>query len=307
MGTSSSAVLETGSSVKWLPTDKDYTVALIDGKLQCRNPKGKQLASIPKWLKDSDLGQELLAVRDWLKEHQQECQSKAELWMLRSLPVPRKVLASVWADPTWRNLLINTVVVPTTKAGAKQKSIDQTAAGFLKDVDAKKGVGIVDADGETQWLKSDTIAIPHPILLDDLDDFRELAVELQFEQSLDQLFRQTWSPTDQQQSGTSIKDFGNGKFEMLTHALSLCRRLGYKVSGGYACCPVWESGKLLEARYWIGAEYPESETYTDELMFTNESDTAVQLSDVGPVTFSEGMKMAAAIYAKRVVKDEEEN
>ena len=302
MGTPSSAVVETASDANWLPTDKDYTVALIDGKLQCRNPKGKQLASVPKWLKESDLGQQLLAVRDWLKEHQQECLGQAELWMLRSLPVPRKVLASVWADPTWQNLLTNAVVLPINKSVP-----DQTAVGFLKDIDAKKGVGIVDADGESQWLKSDTIAIPHPILLDDLDDFRELAVELQFEQQLDQLFRQTWTPTEQQQSGTSIKDFCNGKFEMLTHALSLCRRLGYKVSGGYACCPVWEDGRLLEARYWIGAEYPESETYTDELMFTNDSDTAVKLSDVGPVTFSEGMKMAAAIYSKRVVKEDDED
>lgn len=290
------------AQIHWLPADKDYRVALVDGKLQCRNPKGKQLASVPKWLKDSDLGQELLAVRDWLKEHQQECLARVELWMLRSLPVPRKVLASIWSDPTWRHLLLNTVVLPISKSKP-----DQTSAGFLKDVDSKKGIGVVDADGETQWLKTDSIAISHPILLDDLEDFRELAVELQFEQKLDQLFRQTWSPTKEQKAGTSIRDFANGKFEMLTHAMSLCRRLGYKVSGGYACCPVWEDGRLLEARYWIGAEYPESETYTDELMFTNDKDTAVELSEVGPVTFSEGMKMAAGIYAKRVVEKEDDD
>lgn len=299
MTATSSAESDPDADVNWIAADKDYTVALVDGKLTSRNPKGKPLASVPKWLKDSELGQELLAVRDWLKEHQQECLAKAELWMLRSLPVPRKVLAAVWPDPAWQQLLTNAVVLPIVKSAP-----DQTSAGFLKDVDLKKGVGVIDADGETQWLKSDTIAIPHPILLDDLEDFRELAVELQFEQKLEQLFRQTWTPTEEQQAGTSVKDFCNGKFEMLTHALSLCRRLGYKVSGGYACCPVWEDGRLLEARYWIGAEYPESETYTDELMFTNDKDSAVTLSEVGPVTFSEGMKMAAAIYAKRVVKEE---
>lgn len=302
MAATTSAEPAADSDVHWIAADKDYTVALIEGKLQCRNPKGKQLASVPKWLKDSDLGQELLSVRDWLKEHQQECLAKVELWMLRSLPVPRKVLAAVWPDPTWQQLLTNAVVLPIVKSNP-----DQSSAGFLKDVDLKRGVGVVDADGESQWLKSDTIAIPHPILLEDLDDFRELAVELQLEQNLDQLFRQTWTPTEEQQKGTSVRDFRNGKFEMLTHALSLCRRLGYKVSGGYACCPVWEDGRLLEARYWIGAEYPESETYTDELMFTNDKDSAVDLSEVGPVTFSEGMKMAAAIYAKRVVKDENED
>ena len=88
--------------------------------------------------------------------------------------------------------------------------------------------------------------------------------------------------------------------------MGLCRRLGFRVRGGSAVCPVWEDGKLLEARFWVGADYPEGETWTGDLLFTDSQEHAVPIADVGPVTFSEGVKMAAAIYAKRVVQEDNE-
>ncbi|MCR9197594.1 MAG: DUF4132 domain-containing protein [Planctomycetaceae bacterium] len=287
--------------LKWIDADRDYAVALADGKLVCRNPKGKQLASVPKWLKDSEPSQQLIALKDWLVEHQRQCLETTEMWMLRSLPLPRKVLAAVWPDPAWKDRLFNAVV-----CAVKKDRLVQEEAGFLREVHEKKGVGIIDLDGETQWIKTDTVAIPHPILLEELDDFRELTVELGFEQQLDQLFRQTWKPTPEQQETTSIEEYSGGKFEMLTHALGLCRRLGYKVSGGYACCPVWEAGTLVEARFWVGAEYPEEETYTADLIFADERDKTLPVKDVGAVAFSEGVRMAAAIYAKRVVEKQDD-
>jgi hypothetical protein len=290
------------SSVHWIPAEKDYALGLLEGKLVSRNPKGAKLATVPPWLKESDLAQQLTSVRDWLEEHEKECLATVELWMLRSLPVPREVLASVWPDPAWQTILTDSVV-----CSVKKGEISQSEAGFLRNVDSKKGVGVIDLDGETQWLKIDAIAIPHPILLKELNDFRQLTMELGIQQKLDQLFRQTWAPTEEQKSGTSIDEFRGGKFEQLNHALGLCRRLGYRVSGGYACCPVWENGVQVEARYWIGADYPEGETYTADLIFTDSKEHTLAIKDVGPVAFSEGMRMAAAIYAKRVVEKEKDD
>lgn len=287
--------------LNWIDAEKDYAVALADGKLVCRNPRGKQLASVPKWLKDTELSQQLIALKDWLAEHQRQCLETTEMWMLRSLPVPRKVLASVWPDPAWKDQLFNAVV-----CAVKKDKLIQEEAGFLREVHEKKGIGIIDLDGETQWIKTDTVAIPHPILLEELDDFRELTVELSFEQQLDQLFRQTWKPTEAQLETSSIEDYSGGKFEMLNHVLGLCRRLGYKVSGGYACCPVWEGGVPVEARFWVGAEYPEEETYTADLIFADARDRTLPVKEVGAVAFSEGVRMAAAIFAKRVVEKEED-
>ncbi len=287
-------------SLHWIDAEKDYKVAIDDGKLVCQNPKGKRLASVPKWLKDGETAQQLTVLKDWLLQHEAESRETIELWLLRSLPVPRTVLAAVWPDPAWSGLLQNLVV-----SAVKGDDINQEESGFLREVDAKKGVGIVDLDGETQWIKADSVALPHPILLEELSDFRELSVELGFEQAVDQLFRQTWKPTAEHLEQTTIQEFSGGKFEMLMHVMGLCRRLGYRVKGGSATCPVWENGRLIEARYWIGADSPEYETYTGELLFTDDRERGVPVKDIGPVAFSEGMRMASAIYAKRVVKEEE--
>lgn len=293
---------KTGTEPNWIPAEKDYEVALSDGKLICRNPKGKQLASLPRWLKDGETVQELTALKDWLAQHEAECRESLELWMLRSLPVAQKVLLEIWPDPAWSGLLKNLVV-----CAVKGNDLDRAESGFLLDVDPKKGVGVVDLDGETEWIKSESVALPHPILLEELNDYRELSVELGFEQALDQLFRQTFKPDAEMLEKSSIQEFSGGKFEMLTHVMGLCRRLGYRVKGGSATCPVWENGKLTEARFWIGADAPEYETWTGELVFTDDRERSVPIREVGPVAFSEGMRMASAIYAKRVVKEDDED
>ena len=290
--------------IDWVEAEKGYSLALENNKLVCQNAKGKQLASVPKWLKDSDQAQQLIAVAEWLEEHERECQEHVEQSMLRSLPLPHSVLASIWPDPTWQQLLVNLVACSCDKKGQP----DLSTAGFIRGVDPKKGVGVVDLDGETGWLKSETILIPHPILLEELDDFRSLATELDFQQKVDQLFRETWSEAKTKEDDTSINDFSGGDFEQLNHVMGLCRRLGYRVRGGYAVCAVWESGKdMVEARFWIGADYPEGETSTGELMFCDRREKSIALKDVGPVAFSEGMRMASAIYAKRVIEKKEDD
>jgi hypothetical protein len=290
--------------VAWIAAPRDYAVGLQDGKLVCRNPKGKLLTAVPSWLKDEEVADRLVALAQWLEEHQLECLHTVERWMLRSLIVPRAVASEVWADPDWRHALQNMVVAPADGRGR----VDYAAAGLLREADAKRGLGIVDRDGESQWLKSAAFAVSHPILIPDLAELRELAADLGVQQTIDQLYRPVYQPTAKQKKLKAIDDFAGGVFEQLNFATSLCRRLGYPVRGGYATCRVWEGESPLEARYYIGDEYPEAETWTGELIFVDAEQRPVRIGEVGPVTFSEGMRMAAAIYAKRKVpKSEEEN
>jgi hypothetical protein len=284
------------AGIAWLPAAKGYALALDDGKLLARNDKGKQLASVPKDLEDGELAEQLEALRDWLAEHDRECAATVERWMLRSLAVPRAVLHAVWDDPAWRTRLENVVVV----AG-------DAKAGLFRGVDAKKGVGIVDIDGETGWLDAEQVGIPHPILIPELDAWRELVTQLGVTQGIAQLHRETHPKpaTFAGASSTAIDQFENGKFAMLMHALGKVRQLGYKVRGGFATCKVWDRGAVCEARYWIGAESPEAETYTGQLSWVDHRERLLELRDVGPVAFSEGMRMAASIYAARVVEKDE--
>jgi hypothetical protein len=286
----------------WLDADKKYALGIDAGKLVCRNPAGKKLASVPKELKESELAEQLTALCEWLADHRTECLRRVETWMLRSLPVPCDVVRAVWPDPDWSDMLRNLVVTPADAQGKN----NATQTGLLRDVDAKKGIGVVDRDGETQWIAAAQILIPHPILIDGLDELREIAADMGFSQALEQIFRPTFAATKEQQELSRIIDFNNGRFDQLNFASSLCRRLGYPVRGGYACSKIWENARPIEARYWIGDDYPESETYTGELIFVGSDQKPLKIADVGRVTFSEGVRMASQIYAKRKVEKQEE-
>jgi Domain of unknown function (DUF4132) len=278
----------------WLPAAKGYALTLDDGKLAARNDKGKRLSSVPKDLRDGDLADQLEALRDWLGEHERECLATVEQWMLRSLPVPRAVLERVWDDPSWRTPLENAVVVAVDANGGYGE------AGLFRGVDAKKGVGIVDLDGETGWLAANRVAIPHPILIQELDGWRELVTQLGVAQGISQLHRETHVKA----AGltATITQFEDGKFAMLMHAIGKARTLGYKVRGGFAVCKTFDSGVVSEARYWIGSDAPDAETYTGTLSWVDGRERSLELAAVGPVAFSEGMRMASSIFAARVVE-----
>jgi hypothetical protein len=71
-------------------------------------------------------------------------------------------------------------------------------------------------------------------------------------------------------------------------------------------CPLIENGVSVEAAYWIGADYPESETRTGGLEWRAAGGRRLPLREVGPVAWSEGVRMAALVYAGRVVNGEDE-
>jgi hypothetical protein len=222
--------------------------------------------------------------------------------MLRSLPAARSVLHAVYEDPAWRAPLANAVIWPLGPGGAPQEDV----CGFLRAVDPARGLGIVDLDGETRWIDAERVAIPHPILLSALNDLRELATELQLTQGVAQVFRETFPRTAAHDPAASrVSEFAEGKFAQLLHATGKAKSLGYRVRGGFACCPVLERGRRVEARFWIGAESPDAPTYTGDLCFVDEREQLLALGAVGPIAFSEGMRMAKAIHGARVVESED--
>jgi hypothetical protein len=279
----------------WVDAGDGYALALDAGKLVARNAKGKRLSAVPKPLRDGEVAEQLEALRDWLAEHDRACHTTVEQWMLRSLPVPRAVLEQVWDDPAWRTPLENAVVVAVDAAGRH----DPGSAGLFRGV-GSRGVGVVDLEGETVWLAAERIAIPHPILLAELDGWRELVTQLGAAQGVSQLHRETHARPPEL-AGHAVDRFADGKFAMLIHAAGKARALGYKVSGGFAVCPVWDGGAITEARYWLGAEAPDAETRTGQLSWVDHQERGLPIAAVGPVAFSEGMRMASAIYAARVV------
>ena len=292
-----------GDGVSWLSADKDYGLGIEAGKLVSRNPAGKRLASVPKELKESDLGEQLLALCEWLEEHRNDCLRRIVSWMLRSLPAPFEVIRSTWPDPDWSDLFRNLVVAPLDAQG----NMIANQTGLLRDVDSRKGIGIVDRDGETQWLAAPQVLIPHPILIDGLAELREIAVDMNFSQSLEQIFRPIFPVPAEKKEESSISEFSGGKFDQLNFVSGLSKRLGYPVRGGYACTRIWENARPIEARFWIGADSPEAETYTGDLIFVDRDQKPLKIGKVGRVAFSEGVRMASQIFAKRKIEKPNED
>jgi hypothetical protein len=286
----------------WLTAGGGYEVTLDAGRIACRNQKGKVLKSMPSSLRDDPAVAGLRQLTEWLARHEAEIREQVDLWMIRSLPVPAALLARVWPDETWRAALSDLVVAVLDEDGA----FDPDEAGFLRDATAE-GIGIVNLDGETVRLPATRVAIPHPVQLADLDDLREFAADLGVRQSVDQLFRQTWTRgAGVEPTATRVSDYAGGKFAELRHLTARSSSLGYPVKGGSAICRVFEGGRTVEARSWVGSDDPYYETETGDLVFVREDGTSVPLGEVGPVAWSEGMRMAAALYAGRVVEETKE-
>ncbi|MEO3973314.1 DUF4132 domain-containing protein [Streptomyces sp. CAU 1734] len=285
----------------WIETDSgDYTVALDGASVVCRNAAGRPLKQVPPKLKDDSAVVRLRQLAEWLERHERECREQVDTWLVRSLPVPAVLLARVWPDAAWRSALRDLVIAPVGPDGAA----DMTRAGLLRDADPDKGLGVVDLDGDSVRLECESVLIPHPVLLEDLDDLREFAVELGVDQKVEQLFREVWRRPDEV-TGTEWKAYASGKFDRLRHVTARAVALGYRVRGGQALCPLVEGGRVLEAAYWLGSDYPDAEAYTGSLEWRDREGRRLPLAEVGPVAWSEGERMAALLFAGRAVAEEQ--
>ncbi len=285
----------------WIDAGKGLELGIRDGSLVARKD-GKELGSVPKAAKETPVGDRLGSAIDFLEDHERTCRHTVETWMLRSLPVPRGVLQAVIPDPLWAAALKDAWVVAVGTDG----KVDREVGGFFRGVDATKGIGVVDRDGETTWLATESVLVPHPILLDELDDLRGMAVEINVSQGTSQLFRETFvKPTVAPTDPMSIDQYSGGEFAMLQAVVGLAKRLGYRVSGGAAVCRILENGRFVDARYDLGEGDGMDSTTTGELAWVDDKQRPVAVLDVPPVAFSEGMRMAATIYAKRKVEKED--
>ena len=281
------------SSLNWVPVEGDYALALDGNRMVCRNPKGKVLAKVPKKVRESEAGNRLMALPELMERHRRQCFEAVETWMLRSLPVPREVVAAVWPDPRWRDILRHAVVVPWGENGP-----DSEAAGFLLDADERR-IDLMGLDGQSRYLETPQLGVPHPILLPELDSFRKLATELELKQNLRQLFRKTYGPPPNlTPKDRAITEYQGGFFATLIEAIGAGRALGYGTSGGFAVVRVWENGRKVEARYWLGTGSIQEPTETGRLSFHQAGQGILPLVDVGPVAMSEGRRMAAAIFER---------
>lgn len=272
----------------WVGTGVGYDLGLVEGAIVARNAKHKVLRSVPAKAKKTPQWEELDALRTVLRRHEEEIGRRLQTWVLQSLEVPTVLLREVWPDPSWRDRLTDLVVT------------DGDRSGFLRHAGGT-GLLVVDVDGETVELTADVVRIPHPVLLEDLDDLRELAAELGVEQRFDQLFREVHRrPDDVDVTATTVGDF-RGEYEHRNHVASRARSAGFTVKGSFAGVTIVEGGRTVTAQQWIGEPYEERASIED-LSWTS-GRRVLPLGEVGPVAWSEGVRMAAHLHAGRVITE----
>ncbi|ELP62647.1 DUF4132 domain-containing protein [Streptomyces turgidiscabies] len=281
----------------WLSAGDGYEVALVEGRVAARamsgRAAGRQLKSLPKGVREHPETERLRRFGEWLDRHAVACVAQVDTWMVSSLPVPTGLLARLWPDEAWQSALRDLAVVGD----------DPDEVGFLRDATDAGELRVVDLDGETVRLSPRTVTLPHPVLLPDLEDLREFAAELGVTQRVEQIHRATWlRPDGLAETATEIREFAGGTYDSRFGLATRATSLGYRVSGGYATCRVRDGGRGVEASVWIGEPYWDGDTETGSLTWSDEEGRTVRPSQVGPVAWSEGMRMAAALYAGRRIE-----
>lgn len=281
----------------WLSAGDGYEIALVEGRVVARattgRAAGRQLKTLPKQVREHPEAQRLRLFAAWLDRHAAACLAQVDTWMVSSLPVPTGLVAEVWPDEAWQSVLRDLVVVGD----------DPDEAGFLRGVTDAGELRVVNLDGETVRLSPATVTLPHPVQLPDLAELREFATELGVEQRVEQIHRATWTmPADPAARAAAVTEFSGGGFGSRSALAARAVSLGYRVSGGYATCSVRDAGRIAEASVWIGEPYWDGGTETGDLSWHDREGRDLPLQKVGPVAWSEGMRMAAALYAGRTVE-----
>lgn len=280
----------------WLAAGDTYEIALVEGRVVARStseasPAG-QLKTLPAELRDRPEVIELQRFAEWLDWHAAGCAAQVDNWMVSSLPVPTVLLARVWPDEAWRSALRDLVVVGD----------GPDEVGFLRDADDPGELRVVNLDGETIRLSPHTVTMPHPVLLADLEELRSFAAELGVVQGVEQIHRATWHKPAEIDDGTdAITEFSDAEYGSWFHLSARAASLGYKVAGGCVTSRIRDAGQVFTASVDIGNPYYDDEGRTGPLTWGDEQSRRLRPADVGPVAWSEGMRMAAALHAGRTV------
>ena len=271
----------------------EYSLKLEGDVIIARNAKGKVLKTVPAKAKKLEQYDQLDGLRAFLAQHDEHCLDTVRRWFLSSLPVPLSVIIAVWPDPPWRKYLADVIVS------------DGSITGFLRAVN-DDGIQVVDLDGETTTIDySDAalVTIPHPAVTENLDEWREFAVELGVHQGLDQLFRDVYiKPADEDGQKAAVKAYVGATYERSSHLMGRGRGGGFVTTMGEVSLRVHEGGETITASLDVSAWDPTESAELGKLSFSVHGED-LELDKVGPIAWSEGIRMCEFIYAGRSVKE----
>ncbi|MFC3850947.1 DUF4132 domain-containing protein [Corynebacterium hansenii] len=290
----------TASAAEWIDAG-DYQFLLDGEEILARNAKGQLLKTVPAKARKLPEYDRLDALRTSLAQHRVECSDTVREWFLSGSPIPSRLIAAVWPDPSWRAMFADAVVEYDGSEGLLRAADDD-------------GLSLVDLDGETVTVPVDDdtmVILPHPVLMEDLADWREFSVELGILQGFDQLFRDTHrKPADAAGRRAAMEKYRDAKYARANALVGRSRGGGFSVefsegvTGIYLRVVEDIGGRRVEttATLQVDDDYEGGATLRD--LYFSRNGIAIKPEDVGPVTWSEGVRMAEFVYGGRTIGDD---
>jgi hypothetical protein len=269
------------SGQQWMRLDGGYSASIDGNRLSYRDQAGAKVKSLPGPLRSSTAVIAADGLATWLGGHARRCRLIVETWVLRGYAVPHALLVAVWPDRVWRQTLTDLVVTDPAGRG-----------GLLRAVHAD-GVDVIDGYGATQRISGDAWRIPHPALIPALSSYRALLGGRT--PAVAQVLRDVAvRPADLPAGHTQCGDFAGIGFGKAEKVLRRAGRYAFTIRFGHAVCPVWEDGRLVEARLYLGDDYlmPSLDLDVGALTWVGSDGWDMPLEQVGPVAWSEGIRMA---------------
>lgn len=308
------------TDLHWIPAG-DYALALDGTTVRARNAKGRDLKSVPAKVKKTDEYLQLDALATWLTQHERTCSDTVRTWFLRGEQVSAKLLATVWIDPAWQTYIRDLVVLASSpETEKKAEDAQEQVTGLLRGAD-EDALHLVDLDGETVDIPltdahgaDTTVTVPHPVLIDNIDDWREFAVDLGVTQGADQLFREIHvKPDTAEGRRDALTRYAGARYEKGAALMGRSKGAGYETTRFEVCLKVTEPGAAgatpttVNAVLSIECADPFFEGTVGDLSFGSPETGRLDPDDVGPVAWSEGVRMAEFVHSGRTVEDTEGN
>lgn len=328
--TASTTEPTTTTDLHWIPAG-DYTLALVGTTVRARNARGKDLKSVPAKVRKTDAYLQLDALAMWLAQHERTCSDTVRTWFLRGEQVSATLLTAVWADPAWQKYLRDLVVQASSPASDTSTGAGQAVTGLLRGAD-EDALHLVDLDGESIDIPltdahgtGTTVTVPHPVLIEDLDEWREFTVDLGIGQGTDQLFREIHvKPDTAEGRRDALTGYAGARYDKGAVLMGRSKGAGYETTRFEVSVQVTEPAThhpaapgatgtasaaltTVTAVLSIGCADPFAEGTVGDLSFRGPDGMRPDPDDVGPVAWSEGVRMAEFVYSGRTVEDAEGN
>ncbi len=222
-------------------------------------------------VRDRDSAHDLDEVARWLADRDDVCRDEATSWMIRGTSLSTDTLANLWSDRMWSHSLTDLVI--ETADGDLSDDPAELARGFLRGVSAGRGVGILGLDGPTQWVTRRRWVIAHPATLPDLGGWINAARELGISQDVHQLDRTVFH-----------RDASRFPDSHIAAHLWLPGTSRTERSEQF-----WDGGRWVLAH--IGKSRADGYLSVE---FRDSDDRPLRLAAVGPIVWSEALRLATA-------------